>query len=144
MRDVDDIANLDRIPINIIQRARCSVWLALVYELFQIYEPENIQVPMLTRLTSYSMQQFSCPCGFQNVFDNETFALTHMRKHPHVHQCLILVRRRKDISEFERLEMPANSYVDNERVSEIKNRLCKLSQIRRRLPPDPIIAEQRR
>ena len=56
MRDVDDIANLDRIPTNIIQRARCSVWLALVYELFQIYEPENISVPMLTRLTTYSMQ----------------------------------------------------------------------------------------
>ena len=34
IRDVDDVANLDRIPTNIIQRARCAVWLALVYDLF--------------------------------------------------------------------------------------------------------------
>ena len=34
IRDVDDIANLDRIPSSIIQKARCSVWLALVYDLF--------------------------------------------------------------------------------------------------------------
>ena len=78
------------------------------------------------------------------MFDNETFALTHMRKHPHIHQCLILVRRRKDISEFERLEMPTNSYLDYDKVQEIKLRMCKMSQIRRRLPPDPVLAEQRR
>ena len=71
---------------------------------------------MLVRLTQYSINQYSCPCSFNNMFDNETFALTHMRKHPHVHQSLVLVRRRKDISEFERLELPSNSYLDYQQV----------------------------
>ena len=55
MRDVDDVANLDRIPVKIIQRARCSVWLGMSYDLFSIFEPESIQVPMLTRLTGTEM-----------------------------------------------------------------------------------------
>ena len=51
MRDVEDVANLDRIPVNIIQRARCSIWLAMSYCLFAVFEPESILVPMLQRLT---------------------------------------------------------------------------------------------
>ena len=55
IKDVNEIANLDRLPANIILRARASVWLALSYELFSIYEPEHINVAMLSRLVKTNM-----------------------------------------------------------------------------------------
>lgn len=55
IRDVNECANLDRMPESILMRARGCVWLAMLYELFSIFEPESINVPFLSRLTSTNM-----------------------------------------------------------------------------------------
>ena len=61
-RDCNELANLDRMPENILLRARGCLWLAMMYELFAIYEPESIVIPFLTRLTETNMQGFFCVC----------------------------------------------------------------------------------
>ena len=58
-------------------------------------------------------------------------------RHPYIHQTMILMRRKGDMEEFEKLEMPVNSYLGFDEVKTVKERLCKLSHLRKRLPPDP-------
>lgn len=135
IKDVNEIANLDRLPPNIILKARASVWLALSYELFSIYEPEHINVPMLTRLVRTNMQRFMCPCDPTCQYETETYCLMHARqKHPHYHRAMIVVRRTYDVEDYNQLEMPVNRFINYERLRLIKQRLSKLSALRKRLP----------
>lgn len=62
LKHTNELANLDRMPESILLRGRGCVWLAMMYELFSVYEPESIVVPMLTRLTTTNMQGFFCVC----------------------------------------------------------------------------------
>jgi hypothetical protein len=102
IRDVGECANLDRVPENILMRARGCIWLAMTYELFSLYEPESINIPMLTRLTSSNMQGFFCPCAWNVVYDTELNCLTHMKtKHPTVQRALLVVRRSTDPYEYD-------------------------------------------
>lgn len=102
IRDVNDCANLDRIPENILLRARGCVWLAILYELFSVYEPESINIPFLARLTNTNMQGFFCVCSWNSLYDNETMILHHLRnKHPLVQKTLIVVRRTIDPYEYD-------------------------------------------
>ena len=47
------------------------------------------------------------------------------------------MRRKGDMEEFEKLELPVNSHLNFDQVKAVKERLCKLSHLRKRLPPDP-------
>jgi len=102
IRDVNDCANLDRLPENILLRARGCVWIAILYELFSTYEPESINVPFLTRLTGTNMQGFFCVCKWNIIYDSETLCLHHLRTyHPQVQRALIVIRRTIDPYEYD-------------------------------------------
>ena len=122
-------------------RARGCIWLAMTYELFSLYEPESINIPMLTRLTSSNMQGFFCPCAWNVVYDTEMNSLIHMRsKHPTVQRALLVVRRSTDPYEYDQFTFPTNRFINTETLKDIKQRLCKLSGTRKRLP---LIKEER-
>lgn len=134
-RDVGEVANLDRIPENILMRARGCLWLALTCEIFSLYSPQEIKVPMLARLTQTNMQAFFCPCQPMAAFDNEMACIQHIRgKHPLVYRALLTVRRTVDPYEYTQFTMPFNEFVPADKLEDLKQRLCKLASIRKRLP----------
>ena len=128
---------LQTMPTSTLQCTRSILWLALVYDLFQLFEPQSITQSILTRITSTSLMKSSCPCS-ASAFDNETFALAHMRsQHFSIHGMLVVIRRRKadNIDEFVQ---------SLEGDSTVKQRLIDVARIRRRLPPDPVLAKLRK
>ena len=135
IRDTNECANLDRLPETILLRARGCLWLAMLYELFSLLEPESINVPMLTRLSQSNMQGFFCVCQWHCVYDSEQIHLCHLRtKHPQVHKAMLIVRKSVDPYEYEQFSFKPNSFVNAEQVTELKRRLCRLATVRKRLP----------
>jgi hypothetical protein len=51
-----------------------------------------------------------------------------------VQKALLIVRKIIDPYEFEQLALPANTLVTEEMIPKIKQRLCRLSTVRKRLP----------
>jgi len=136
IRDVNECANLDRMPESILMRARGCVWLAILYELFSIFEPESINVPFLSRLTGTNMQAFFCVCSWTCAYDSEQIHLCHLRtKHPQVQKALLIVRKSIDPYEYEQFKFPPNTYFPtDEKLREVKVRICRLTTVRKRLP----------
>ena len=123
-------------PESILLRGRGCVWLAMMYELFSVYEPESIVVPFLTRLTTTNMQGFFCVCQHQSQYDSEQIMICHLRtKHPEVQKAILIVRKSTDPYEYEQFKFPQNKYLQSEgALQELKQRLCKLATVRKRLP----------
>ena len=79
IRDVNDCASTVNIPDSILRRARGMVFLAMVYELCSIIDPQTIAIPFLNRICGTNMQGFFCVCKWQAAFVCETAVLSHLK-----------------------------------------------------------------
>jgi hypothetical protein len=63
-RDVNELLTLLVVPFNNLLRAYSCLWLALIYDVFSVFEPHSIKVPMLDRISGFNMQGFCCICAW--------------------------------------------------------------------------------
>ena len=61
--------------------------------------------------------------------------ICHLRtKHPEIQKAILIVRKSVDPYEYEQFKFPTNKFLSQEKVDELKQRLCKLATVRKRLP----------
>ena len=78
-----------------LRRSRSLLFVAMLYEVSSLIEPDAIKISFLNRICGTNMQGFFCICKWQAVYLDESQCLMHVRsQHSQiVHRSLILIRK---------------------------------------------------